>query len=32
MRPWVGELFDLEEDPWEHENLWDDPAHAELKK
>lgn len=27
----VGELFDLEEDPWEHNNLWNDPAHAELK-
>ena len=27
----VGELFDLENDPWEHENLWEDPAHADLK-
>ena len=27
----VGELFDLKNDPWEHENLWDEPAHAELK-
>lgn len=27
----VGELFDLEKDPWEHENLWDDPACSELK-
>ena len=24
-------VFDLENDPWEHENLWDDPAHAEVK-
>jgi arylsulfatase A-like enzyme len=27
----LGELFDLERDPFEHENLWDDPAHAALK-
>lgn len=27
----LGELFDLERDPWEHDNLWDDPAHAALK-
>lgn len=26
-----GELFDLEEDPGELRNLWDDPEHAELK-
>jgi arylsulfatase len=24
----LGELFDLQTDPDEHENLWDDPAHA----
>jgi arylsulfatase A-like enzyme len=27
----VGELFDLREDPWEHHNLWGDPAHAEIR-
>ena len=27
----ISELFDLETDPWEHENLWHDPAHAEIK-
>ena len=27
----VGELFDLESDPWEHENLWNDAAHADKK-
>ena len=26
-----GELFDLEEDPGELRNLWDDPAAANLK-
>ena len=29
-RPY-GELYDLEEDPGEIVNLWDDPAHAALK-
>jgi len=27
----LGELFDLEADPWEHDNLWDDPAHQAIK-
>ncbi|MGI6029937.1 MAG: sulfatase [Eubacteriales bacterium] len=27
----VGELYDLKEDPGEHYNLWDDPAHQPLK-
>lgn len=27
----LGELFDLSADPWEHENLWDDPAHRGLR-
>ena len=27
-----GELFDLQEDPDEFYNLWDDPGHQELKK
>ena len=27
----VGELFDLEQDPWEHENLWHNPKHSEIK-
>ena len=27
----IGELFDLESDPWEFENLWDDAGSAEIK-
>ena len=27
----LGELYDLVEDPWEFNDLWDDPAHQQLK-
>jgi uncharacterized sulfatase len=32
MNQSYGELFDLENDPNEHFNLWDEPEHQELKK
>jgi len=27
----LGELYDLETDPWEHHDLWDSPTHQEIK-
>lgn len=27
----LGELYDLQEDPWEHRDLWDDAAYQEVK-
>jgi hypothetical protein len=27
----VGELYDLAEDPWEFDNLWDSAAHEAIK-
>jgi arylsulfatase len=27
----LGELYDLQQDPWEFENLWDDPNSSEIK-
>ena len=27
----LGELYDLSEDPWEFQNLWDDPDHQRIK-
>jgi arylsulfatase len=27
----AGELYDLENDPWEFENRWNDPSYADIK-
>lgn len=27
----LGELFDLEKDPYEFDNLWEDPAYIDLR-
>ncbi|MEM6365676.1 MAG: sulfatase/phosphatase domain-containing protein, partial [Planctomycetota bacterium] len=27
----IGELYDLDRDPWEFENLWDSKQHQDLK-
>ena len=27
----LGELYDLEEDPWEYRDLWNDPNHKDTR-
>ena len=27
----IGELYDMQADPWEFDDLWDSPAHQEIK-
>ena len=27
----LGELYDLSQDPWEFDNLWDSPDHQQIK-
>ena len=27
-----GELYDLEEDPWEHHNLWESERHLSIRE
>ncbi|MEM6692783.1 MAG: sulfatase/phosphatase domain-containing protein, partial [Planctomycetota bacterium] len=27
----LGELYDLQQDPWEFEDLWESPAHQDVK-
>ena len=27
----VGELYDMQEDPWEHNDLWDSPEHRDIR-
>jgi arylsulfatase len=27
----LGELYDLDNDPWEFHDFWDDPAHQDIK-